>query len=72
MNAVDWDKLPGLLQQAYTTLGIAHPTDEYVIVQYDTFNPGPAVLVYVKDAYGSAYLSADFQGNVKRTQARPQ
>ncbi|MBV6701810.1 serine/threonine protein kinase [Kitasatospora aureofaciens] len=72
LNAVDWDKLPGLLQQAYTTLGIAHPTDEYVIVQYDTFNPGPAVLVYVKDAYGSAYLSADFQGNVKRTQARAQ
>ncbi|MET8630124.1 serine/threonine-protein kinase [Kitasatospora sp. NPDC004669] len=72
LNAVDWDKLPGLLQQAYTTLGIAHPTDEYVIVQYDTFNPGPAILVYVKDAYGSAYLSADFQGHVKRTEARPQ
>lgn len=72
LNAVDWNKLPGLLQQAYTTLGIAHPTDEYVVVQYDTFNPGPAVLVYVKDASGSAYLSADFQGTVQRTQVRPQ
>ncbi|WP_033332327.1 MULTISPECIES: protein kinase domain-containing protein [Streptomyces] len=72
LDAVDWSKLPGLLQQAYTTLGIAHPTDEYIVVQYDTFTPGPAVLVYVKDAYGSAYLSADFQGNVHRTQARPQ
>ncbi|WP_280681552.1 serine/threonine-protein kinase [Kitasatospora sp. MAA19] len=72
LNAVDWNKLPGLLQRAYTTLGIAHPTDEYVVVQYDTFNPGPAVLVYVKDASGSAYLSADFQGTVQRTQVRPQ
>ncbi|WP_280697501.1 serine/threonine-protein kinase [Kitasatospora sp. GP82] len=71
LQSVNWDALPGLLQQAATTLGIQHPTEEYVVVQYDTFNPGPAVLVYVTDAYGSAYLSADFKGLVKRTNPRP-
>lgn len=70
LDAVAWDKLPGLLQQAYTTLGIAHPTDEYVIVQNSVYTSGQAIMVYVKDAYGSAYLSADLKGEVQRTNPR--
>ncbi len=70
LNTVAWDKLPGLLQQAYTTLGIAHPTDEYVIVQNSVYTPGVAFMVYVKDAYGSAYLTADLKGQVVGTNPR--
>ncbi|WP_035839272.1 serine/threonine-protein kinase [Kitasatospora azatica] len=70
LNSVAWDKLPGLLQKAYTDLGIAHPTDEYVIVQDDVYTPGEAIMVYVKDAYGSAYLTANLQGEVQQTSPR--
>lgn len=59
-----------LPQKADADLGVAHPTDHYVIVKYDIFTGEPSLLVYAGDSYGSGYLAADFQGQVKKQYPR--
>ncbi|WP_405388630.1 serine/threonine protein kinase [Streptomyces sp. NBC_01102] len=66
LTKVDWDKLPSLLTAAETTLNIPDPESRYVIV--DPASPfhddRPVLRVYVSDAYGGAYLTADLDGKI--------
>ena len=67
-GAINWDKLPSLLKTADTRLGVAHPTEHYIIVlgAFPDTDLEPAVMVYVSDSYRNAYLVADSQGDVVR------
>jgi serine/threonine protein kinase len=65
-----WSALPALLRYAQNNLKIAHPTSEYLIISGNWFDDGPAICVYLSDAYGSAYLEADPQGHVRKTYPR--
>ncbi|MFI6347526.1 serine/threonine-protein kinase [Streptomyces sp. NPDC050560] len=64
---MDWDKLPSLIHTAETTLGIEHPDKTYALLDPAWGVRGtdePDILVYVGDAYESAYLVSDFDGKV--------
>jgi len=63
-TVIDWNVLPALLRTADTQLGVTHPTSHYVIAIGDVSGTRPALLVFTSDAYGSAYLLADANGNV--------
>ncbi|MFD9686115.1 serine/threonine-protein kinase [Kitasatospora sp. NPDC059088] len=72
LRSVNWDALPALLQRADAELGITHPTSHYVFL-HDAQGMGdtePSLLVYVADAYGAAYLRADFDGTVVKAYPR--
>ncbi|MER7463645.1 serine/threonine-protein kinase [Streptomyces sp. NPDC097981] len=67
MAGVNWDALPGLLDQAKQELGVANPTSRYVIVEPWLFDQTPSMRPYLSDEYGQGgYLYADTQGKVKK------
>ncbi|MFB6810211.1 serine/threonine-protein kinase [Streptomyces sp. NPDC056387] len=67
MASVNWDALPGLLDQAKQELGVAKPTSRYVIVEPWLFDQTPSMRPYLTDEYGQGgYVYADTQGNVKK------
>jgi serine/threonine protein kinase len=67
LNSVDWNVLPGLIQQSDTELNVTNPTDHYVILDPNwAFADGPSLLVYCENAYGAGYLAADTHGHVLR------
>lgn len=72
LSSIDWDILPGLLATANEQLGVPKPTIHYVVV--DTRAPAnenrPAILVYVGDQYGTAYLIANVDGATIKTVPR--
>ena len=70
LRGFDWDVLPALLAKAQKTLNVPHPTSRYIIVGPDLFDGTPTIRVYLSDAYGSGYLSADAKGTVHRTYPR--
>ncbi|MDJ0347624.1 protein kinase [Streptomyces sp. H10-C2] len=70
LQSFNWDVLPGLLDKAQKTLNVPHPTSRYLIVGPDMFDGTPTFRVYLSDAYGSGYLSADTKGAVKRSHPR--
>ncbi|MFH9292599.1 protein kinase [Streptomyces sp. NPDC017520] len=73
LNSVDWDALPALLKTAEKTLNIDEPESRYVIV--DPSSPfhedRPVLRVYVSDAHGGAYLTAELDGRVIEKSPRP-
>ncbi|MFD9942422.1 serine/threonine-protein kinase [Nonomuraea sp. NPDC059023] len=67
LSSLNWEALPSLFKTAEKRLGIDKPTSRYVIVQPGwPFNgpPQPAILVYLSDDYGGAYLAADAKGKI--------
>ncbi|KOU20454.1 hypothetical protein ADK52_26160 [Streptomyces sp. WM6372] len=67
MAAVNWDALPGLLDQAKQELGVANPTSRYVIVEPWLMDDTPSMRPYLTDEYGQGgYVYADTQGKVKK------
>ncbi|MBS2962884.1 protein kinase [Actinocrinis puniceicyclus] len=70
LAAVNWNALPTLLAEARKRLGIAHPTSEYLVIQGGWIGQSPGIGVYLGDDYGSAYLLADFKGQVVRAYPR--
>ncbi|MET9885544.1 serine/threonine-protein kinase [Streptomyces sp. NPDC006430] len=67
MATVNWDALPGLLDQAKQDLGVANPTSRYVIVEPWLFDQTPSMRPYLSDEYGQGgYVHADTQGKVKK------
>lgn len=66
-SVLDWNAMPALLRDAAAELGIAHPTNRYVIAQGDFPGASPAMLVFVADPYGNAFLVADSHGKVIKT-----
>ncbi|MFE2141185.1 protein kinase [Streptomyces sp. NPDC059456] len=67
MATVNWDALPGLLDQAKQELGVAKPTSRYVIVEPWLMDGTPSMRPYLTDEYGQGgYVYADTQGNVKK------
>ena len=63
----DWNAMPALLRDADARLGVAHPTSRYVIAEGDFPGVGPAMLVFVADPYGNAFLVADIHGKIIKT-----
>ena len=41
-DAINWDKLPSLIKTADTRLGVAHPTEHYIIVFGASSTPIPS------------------------------
>ncbi|MFI1505453.1 serine/threonine-protein kinase [Streptomyces sp. NPDC020597] len=72
LDVYDWDKVPGLLARAAKTLGVAHPTSRYLLVDTGStvFDTPPSMSVYLSDEYGSGYLRADAKGRVIATYPR--
>nr|WP_134005371.1 serine/threonine-protein kinase [Streptomyces sp. 846.5] len=70
LKTVRWDALTALWLAAEKQLGIPKPTMSYVAVRGDVITGVPAVLLYLSDNYGSAYLEANVQGKVVRLYPR--
>ncbi|MFJ9338858.1 protein kinase [Streptomyces sp. NPDC101733] len=67
MAGVNWDALPGLLEQAARDLGVPQPTSRYVIVEPWMMDQTPCMRPYLSDAYGQGgYVLAGTDGKVKK------
>ncbi|WP_246267852.1 serine/threonine-protein kinase [Nonomuraea typhae] len=73
LSSLNWEALPALFKRAEKSLGIDKPTSRYVIVQPAwpfSGTPQPAILVYLSDDYGGAYLAANKNGKIMKMYAR--
>ncbi|MFJ6482594.1 serine/threonine-protein kinase [Streptomyces sp. NPDC091682] len=67
MAAVNWDALPGLLEQSKKDLGVEKPTSIYVIVEPWMMDQVPCMRPYISDEYGrGGYVLAGIDGKVKK------
>ncbi|MEV7520228.1 serine/threonine-protein kinase [Streptomyces sp. NPDC091371] len=67
MAAVNWDALPGLLEQSAKDLNVPNPTLRYVIVEPWMMDQVPCMRPYLTDAYGrGGYVLAGIDGKVKK------
>ncbi|WP_314247667.1 serine/threonine-protein kinase [Streptomyces kutzneri] len=67
MAAVNWDALPGLLEQSKKELKIEKPTSTYVIVEPWMMDQVPCMRPYLTDEYGrGGYVLAGIDGKVKK------
>ncbi|WP_399096273.1 protein kinase [Streptomyces sp. BBFR2] len=66
LESIDWDAVPKLLKRAEAELGVAEPTNRYLVLnpRSTLLHTGPGISVYLSDDYGSAYLKADADGKV--------
>ncbi|MFF8982581.1 protein kinase [Streptomyces globisporus] len=71
--SVDWDALPALLKTAEKTLNVDDPESSYVIVDPSSpfHDDRPVLRVYVSDAHGGAFLTAELDGRVIEKNPRP-
>lgn len=70
MATVNWDALPGLLEQAKKDLGVANPTSRYLIVEPWMMDKVPCMRPYLSDEYGrGGYVLAGIDGKVKKVVA---
>ncbi|MFF8964373.1 protein kinase [Streptomyces globisporus] len=71
--SVDWDALPALLRTAEKTLNVDDPESSYVIVDPSSpfHDDRPVLRVYVSDAHGGAFLTAELDGRVIEKNPRP-
>ncbi|MDX6355659.1 MAG: hypothetical protein QOF98_2562 [Streptomyces sp.] len=73
LRAVPYERLPALVGDAGTTLGIADPTSWRITFGHDTAGPDATALVIhvsVSDDQGAASLTADAQGRVTKRSPR--
>ncbi|WP_328960144.1 serine/threonine-protein kinase [Streptomyces virginiae] len=67
MATVNWDAVPGLLEQSKKEFGIEKPTSTYVIIDPWMMDQVPCMRPYVTDEYGrGGYLLAGIDGKVKK------
>ncbi|MFD6875562.1 MULTISPECIES: protein kinase [unclassified Streptomyces] len=67
MGAVNWDALPGLLEQAQRELKVEKPTSRYVIVDPWMMDQEPCMRPYLSDEYGQGgYVLAGIDGKVRK------
>ncbi|MGZ9935447.1 serine/threonine-protein kinase [Streptomyces sp. NC-S4] len=67
MATVNWDALPGLLEQSKKDLGVEKPTSTYVIVEPWMMDQVPCMRPYITDEYGrGGYVLAGIDGKVKK------
>ncbi|MGW6982718.1 serine/threonine-protein kinase [Streptomyces sp. NPDC054932] len=67
MAAVNWDALPGLLEQSKKDVGIEKPASTYVIVEPWMMDQVPCMRPYITDEYGrGGYVLAGIDGKVKK------
>ncbi|MFD3872995.1 hypothetical protein [Streptomyces sp. NPDC058623] len=67
MAAVNWDVLPGLLEQAQRDLKVDRPTSRYVIVDPWMMDKEPCMRPYLSDEYGQGgYVLAGIDGKVRK------
>lgn len=67
MATVNWDAVPGLLEQSKKEFGVEKPTSTYVIIDPWMMDQVPAMRPYVSDEYGrGGYLLAGIDGKVKK------
>ncbi|MGW4836042.1 protein kinase domain-containing protein [Streptomyces globisporus] len=73
LDSVDWDALPALLRAAEKTLNVDDPESSYVIVDPSSpfHDDRPVLRVYVSDAHGGAFLTAELDGRVIEKNPRP-
>nr|WP_234487438.1 hypothetical protein [Streptomyces sp. MBT54] len=73
LDSVDWDALPALLKTAEKTLNVDEPESSYVIVDPSSpfHDDRPVLRVYVSDAHGGAFLTAELDGRVIEKNPRP-
>lgn len=68
MATVNWDALPGLLEQSKKDLDVPNPTSRYVIVEPWMMDQVPCMRPYLSDDYGQGgYVLAGIDGKVKKT-----
>jgi hypothetical protein len=68
--AVPYERLPALVRDAKTSLGIAHPTSWHITFGHDAAGQALAIHVTVSDDQGVASLVADAQGHVTKRSPR--
>ncbi|WP_329376445.1 serine/threonine protein kinase [Streptomyces sp. NBC_01351] len=67
MVTVNWDALPGLLEQSQKDLGVPNPTSRYVIVDPWMMDQVPCMRPYLSDEHGrGGYVLAGIDGKVKK------
>ncbi|MGW6846568.1 serine/threonine-protein kinase [Streptomyces sp. NPDC054958] len=67
MATVNWDALPGLLEQSKKEVGIDKPASTYVIVEPWMMDQVPCMRPYITDEYGrGGYVLAGIDGKVKK------
>ncbi|MET9610737.1 protein kinase [Streptomyces sp. NPDC006512] len=67
MATVNWDALPGLLEQARRDLKVDKPTSRYVIVDPWMMDQEPCMRPYLSDEYGQGgYVLAGIDGKVRK------
>ncbi|MCA1275196.1 protein kinase [Streptomyces rubiginosohelvolus] len=73
LDSIDWDALPALLKTAEKTLNVEDPESSYVIVDPSSpfHDDRPVLRVYVSDAHGGAFLTAELDGRVIEKNPRP-
>ncbi|WP_328302563.1 protein kinase [Streptomyces sp. NBC_00435] len=65
MAAIDWDRLPALMDQAKQELAVAIPSSRYLNVS--PWSGGPAIRPYISDPYGQGgYVLADTDFKIKK------
>jgi hypothetical protein len=68
LDSVEWEKLPGLVEQALTAADVEQPSSVYVDVARDRPTTEAVRLrVWVSGERSSGYLVADARGNVVET-----
>ncbi|MFJ9077323.1 serine/threonine-protein kinase [Streptomyces sp. NPDC102278] len=66
MSAVKWDALPSLLDESRERLGVAVPSQRYLILDVWS-DDTPAVRPYISDPYGQGgYVLAGVDGKIKK------
>ncbi|MEU8438315.1 hypothetical protein AB0F18_36565, partial [Streptomyces sp. NPDC029216] len=67
MSTVNWDALPGLLEQSQRDLGVTAPSMRYVLVEPWMMDHVPCMRPYFMDEYGrGGYVLAGTDGKVKQ------
>lgn len=64
MAAFDWDLLTGLWPRAQAELGIKDAERSHLFLEYSPDLKGPALSLYVSDAYGTAHMRVNSAGKI--------
>ncbi|MET7298398.1 hypothetical protein [Embleya sp. NPDC005575] len=70
LNALPYERLPALVREAKTKLGITDPTSWRIGFEPDAKTGVPTIRVTVADAGGKASLEADAQGRITKRNPR--
>ncbi|WP_405452672.1 protein kinase domain-containing protein [Streptomyces erythrochromogenes] len=67
MAAVDWDKLPGLMERSQKDLKVEKPTSRHVIIDPWMMDQTPSIRTYLSDEYGrGGYVLWGIDGSLRK------